>query len=168
MLHRTEGSVSKSSRRSVPPVERLPAGTTRNPVLSAVIFGKLADETGGATMNVHTGEVAKPHSPGYIVGGQPDRRGRRVPTEYEPKAGLDHILGHRQRIASGSDDAHASVGYWRDPDVHDSPYEVDASSVFRDRRDAVKTGTQRGEKSVWDLGKMKDIRLAKQQRRVAS
>lgn len=159
MLHRTEVSVSKSSSRAVPPIERLPAGTTRNPVLSAVIFGKTADETGGATMNVRTGEVAKAHTPGYIVGGQPDRSGRRVPTSYESKSDLGQILSHREKIASGTDAPHAALGYWRDTEVPDSKFEVDSSAIFRDRRTAKVVAKRRGEKSVWDLDKMQDIRV---------
>jgi hypothetical protein len=152
--------VSTSSRRvSVPPVERLPAGQTRNPILSAVLFSDLANRTGGATMNVRTGEVAKPGSPGYIVGGQPDRKGKQVPTEQEQRANLPEIMGHRQRVAKSTDNPRAAVGYWRDTEVKDSPYEVDSSTIFRDRRAAVSRGKQRGEKSVWDLKRMKDIRL---------
>lgn len=130
-----------------------------HPVVSAACFGHYAETTGGSTMNVRTGEVTKPGQPGYIVGGQPDRSGQRVPTEYEPTSSLDRVLQHRQRVASGTNAPQAAVGYWRDTEVPDSPYEVDSSSVFRDRRVAKVVGHRRGEKSVWDLGKMEDIRL---------
>jgi hypothetical protein len=141
-----------------------------HPVVSAACFSALAQKTGGATMFAKTGEVAKPHSPGYIVGGEPDRAGRRVPTEYEPadqNASLDRVLHHRQRIAAGTDASHAAVGYWRDPEVHNSPYEVDSSAIFHDRRTATSEGKARGEKSVWDLGKMTDIRFRKSGRKSA-
>lgn len=133
-----------------------------HPALSAACFSSLAQKTGGATLNVHTGEVAKPHTPGYIVGGEPDRTGRRVPTEYEDVSGnasLDRVLHHRSRIAAGTDAPHASMGYWRDPEAAGSPYEVDASAIFHDRSAAKQAGHRRGEKAVWDLQKMDDIRL---------
>lgn len=130
-----------------------------HPVVSAACFGHLAETTGGATMNARTGDVAKPHTPGYIVGGQPDRKGQRVPTEYEPTASLDRVLHHRSRVAAGTDAPHAAVGYWKDTEVPESSYEVDSSAIFRDRRVAKSVGRHRGEKAVWDLGEMKDIRL---------
>lgn len=120
-------------------------------------------------MNAHTGDVAKPYTPGYIVSREPDRTGKLVPTEHEHDmtAPLDKVIGHRRRIAAGSDDSHAAVGYWRDPEVAKSPYEVDSSAIFHDRRTAVAKANERGEKSVWDLGRMKDIRLRKNVRKTA-
>lgn len=141
-------------------------------MVSAACFSAVAQKTGGATMFARTGEVAKSGTKGsYIVGGQPDRHGQRVPTEYEPvarNADLGQVLHHRRRIAANTDAPNASVGYWRDPEVAKSPYEVDSSAIFNDRRTAINVGKRRGEKSVWDLGKMEDIRLdGKGQRRSA-
>lgn len=122
-------------------------------------------------MNVHTGQVAEPGKAGYIVGGQPDVHGKRIPTVDEPVAGgtaLNRVMGHRSRIRAQTNDAATSVGYWRDTERAASPYEVDASSIFNDRRVAKAVGHRRGEKSVWDLQKMDDIRLdGKGQRGVA-
>lgn len=110
-------------------------------------------------MNVRTRDVAIPHSSGYIVGGQPDRTGARVPTKYEPTSSIDRVLQNRESIARGTDDPHAAMGYWRDKTVKDSPFEVDSSTNVVDRSAAKTIGKHRGEKAVWDLGKMEDIRL---------
>ena len=113
-------------------------------------------------MNVRSGEVAEPGKPGYIVGGQPDARGQRIPTQYQAESGgtdLGTVMGHRSRIRAQTTDRATSVGYWRDTEVPNSDYEVDASSIFHDRRTAINVGQRRGEKSVWDLQKMDDIRL---------
>lgn len=122
-------------------------------------------------MNVRSGEVAQPGKSGYIVGGQPDAHGERIPTQYQAVSGgtdLGTVMGHRSRIRAQTTDRATSVGYWRDPEVHESPYEVDASSIFHDRRTAVSVGQRRGEKSVWDLQKMDDIRLDRKGKRGAA
>lgn len=153
-----------STRRGGNPVKGLLSRTGEiHPVLSAVLFAHHAttptdDGTLGSTMNVRTGEVARPHSPGYIVGGELDRHGQRVPTEQEPvssNASLDRILHHRSRIAAGSDAPHAGLGYWAGPGM--KSYDVDSSAIFRDRRTSMKVGRKRNETAVWDNEKMENL-----------
>lgn len=130
-------------------------------VLSAVIFSRNAQDK-GATAFVHSGEIAKTGNPGYIVGGQRDRAGRQVSTETEPvadHAALDKVMQHRSRIRRGTDSPQAAVGYWRDPAVKGSPYEVDSSAIFNDRSTAKVIGKKRGEKAIHDLSTGTDIRL---------
>jgi len=124
-----------------------------------VQFAHLAETTGGATMGVRRHNVAQPGSKGYIVGGEPDRHGTRVPTEYTHSTHLNEILGHATRIREGSDHPEAALGYWKDAKAPASPFEVDSSALFSDRRQAMAHGVSRGEKAVFDLGNMRDIRL---------
>lgn len=151
--------MSTSSRRAGNPAKGLAGRSSGavNPVIASAIFSHQFNTTGGATMNVHTNEVAKPGSPGYVVGGHG------MPTEYHDTGHaqrLDTILGHRTRIRQATTaDPHAALGYWVDREAPQPKAEVDASSIFRDRRKAVATGRSRGEKAVWDLGKMQEIRL---------
>lgn len=137
-----------------------------HPVVAATIFSHQFNDSGiGATMGAHDNEVAKPFTPGYIVGSQPDRTGRKIPTQYEHDMQhaqrLDTILGHARRVRTATAGQPLSaMGYWRDHESSEpTATEVDASTVFHDRRTAVKVGKHRDEKAVWDLGKMAEIRL---------
>jgi hypothetical protein len=66
-----------------------------NPVLSAVQFAHLTNTDGGASMNVHTNQIAKPGDEAYFVGGEPDSSGQRIPTHTHGSIDIDASGGYR-------------------------------------------------------------------------
>lgn len=77
-----------------------------NPIMSAVQFAHLTNTEGGASMNVHTNKIASPGEKMYFVGGEPDKDGNRIPTQYHGKTELD--------ASGGYDRLSTAVGHMRD------------------------------------------------------
>lgn len=136
------------------------AGNVAHPVVSAMQFAQLAQETGGATMRLRSNHVVTPGSPGYAVGGEPDARGVRVPTTYHAGAlSAGDVLRHQQRLRSMTRSPEAALGTWRDTEASGSPHELDLSAVYQNRAKAERVGRRRGEKAIWDNSRMDEIRL---------
>lgn len=146
----------------VPPMEHLmrSSGNIANPIVSAVQFANLAEQTGGATMHLRSNQVVTPGHPGYMVGGEQDSAGRRVPTAYHPGAlSAGDVLRHQQRLRSATRAPEAAMGSWRDTEASGSPHEVDLSAIYQNRTKAERIGRRRGEKAIWDNSRMDEIRL---------
>lgn len=156
-------------------VERQPA----HPIVSAVQFGALTRDTGGATMNVHTGAFTGIGSPGYGVGGmradkplraysepaasgkRPSAGASRIPTRSVAAPGGDldpaTVLSQRNRIRRmTTGQPAANLGSWH---TGDGRADIDASEVEHDRATAVTKGTRRREKAIFDYKAGKDINL---------
>lgn len=148
-----------------------------NPILSAMQFATNTQRQGGATQNLGTGRLLKGNirekdaagrhrevpgtaDEGFIVSGEPDRSGKRVPTRYIPRkeATPMEAISERERLKGLTNSPNASLGWWRDRG-RAAPVESDASAVYRDRRKAEKIGRRRGEKAIWDNKNQREIRL---------
>jgi hypothetical protein len=146
-----------------------------HPLVSAMQFGELLRNTGGATMNVHTNKVYEAgKSEGYSVGGSDDERSgdrvetKRLPfvrTEGQRKKVADmspaSVLSERDRIrATGRQDAGRNVGAWNAEQSDYKPrrqVDIDASDILTDRSAAVALGAKRGEDAIFDLKNGTDI-----------
>lgn len=140
-------------------------------------FATNTQRQGGATQNLRTGRLLKGNrrvkdasgrhvqvpgtaDEGYIVSGEPNREGKRIPTRYIPRkeATPMEAIQERYRLQGLTSSPEASLGWWRDKG-RAAPVESDASAVYRDRRQAEKVGRRRGEKAIWDNGRQREIRL---------
>lgn len=143
-------------------------------------FANLTERQEGSTQNLHTGRILKgprrvkdpstgqhvdvpgTADPGYVVGGEPDRQGNRVPTTYIARRDATPLraIQERQRLLGETDHPNASLGWWRDAKVkRNQKVESDASAVYNDRRTAKQRGRRRGEKAIWDNQGQREIRL---------
>lgn len=157
--------------------DRITPPTHANPILSAMQFATNTQRQGGATQNLLTGRLLKGNrrvkdasgqhvevpgtaDPGYVVGGEPDRSGSRIPTRPIPRKAATPIeaISERQRLIGQTNSPNASLGWWRD-EGKAAPVESDASAIYNDRRHAKKVGTRRGEKAIWDNKNQREIRL---------
>lgn len=157
--------------------ERITPPTHANPILSAMQFATNTQRQGGATQNLRTGrllkgnirvkdeigkhvEVPNTADPGYIVSGEPDTSGQRIPTRYIPRKEATPIVAiqERSRLQEATNSPEAALGWWRDKGKA-APVESDASAVYRDRRRAKLIGRRRGEKAIWDNKRQREIRL---------
>lgn len=156
---------------------RITRPTHANPVLSAMQFATNTQRQGGATQNLRTGRLLKGNvrvkdpsgqhrevpgtaDEGYIVSGEPDRSGKRIPTRYIPRkeATPMEAISERSRLQRQTSSPEASLGWWRDQGKA-APVESDASAVYHDRRRAEKIGRRRSEKAIWDNKNQREIRL---------
>lgn len=121
---------------------------------------RTAGEGRGATMNLHSGRVIGDADEGYMVGGEKDRQGNRVPTKYISFRAANPMksLEERTRLQGASGSPEASLGWWRDAGKS-APVESDLSAVYNDRRRASLIGRRRGEKAIWDNKRQREIRL---------
>jgi hypothetical protein len=112
----------------------------------------LAEETGGATFNLTQGNLAG--KPVYSVSMYPERE---LIVEGEPTAGMIE-----QYMAKNSDllnDASNSFGIWRD--TESGKIYMDVVKTIADKKEAMKIGLENGQKAIFDLKGMKEIRLGK-------
>lgn len=144
-----------------------------HPVISVVQFAKVARETGGATMNVHTGEVFRGGTPGapgarkWVIGGATDlRTGERVPTtssaylydENGPTSDVDLSKAlqerRRARVATGMGNPEASMGVYDAGQAEHDPkpqMEWDAVDTRNTRRQGDVLGTARNERDIFGM-----------------
>lgn len=124
-------------------------------VLQAQQFAAHVQKYGGATMNVRTGAILPPGKRAYVVGGEPDLSGQRIPTKYVPSSEFGHeaVLSHWQHLAANTRGKNVNLGAWSD----NGNVELDASRSVKRPREAIRKGSSRGEKAVWDNGRMTEI-----------
>lgn len=124
--------------------------------LSAKQFVDRVKQTGGATMNARTGQLVNPGQKAYMIGGEPDKHGARIPTKYVPASefneGHVHDAVNALREVTGNR-ARVNLGAWQD----DGNVELDASSTTRRPGEAIRKGRGRGEKAIWDNRKMREV-----------
>lgn len=141
----------------IPAYEPYPKSAPIPPILSGVQFAHATNEDGGATQSLRTGRMLAPGEHGYIVGGEPDDHGNRIPTHYHEglMSPLDAI-NHRSRLRQQTHALGASLGSWRDK----GKVEIDASRVEPSRAVAVRAAKTRGEKAIWDNKRGKEVRTS--------
>jgi len=124
--------------------------------LRAEQFVNRVRATGGATMNLRTGKLVNPGTRAYMVGGEPDKSGVRIPTHAVPadEFAAKHVeeAAALLREATGNR-ARVHLGAWQD----DGNVEIDASSVTRRRGEAIRKGRNRNEKAIWDNKHMREV-----------
>jgi len=57
-------------------------------------FAHLTNTQGGATMDVHTNQIAEPGDNSHFVGGEPDKHGNRIPTVHHGATEIDASGGY--------------------------------------------------------------------------
>lgn len=171
-------SAGQPSPRPNPKFDRIKPPTRANPILAAMQFAHLTERQGGSTQNLATGRILKgpkrvknasgrhvavpgTSDPGYVVGGEPDKRGHKIPTTYldrKREATPLRAIQERDRLRGMTDSPEASLGWWRDKGKN-APVESDASAIYTDQTTAERRGRRRGEKAIWDNGRQREIRL---------
>lgn len=112
---------------------------------------------GGATMDVRTGALLRPGKRAFMVGGEPDQHGNRIPTTYVPTEhfGVEHVRSTLESIHSATGGrARTSIGSWMD----EGNVELDASARTRRPGEAMRKARSRGEKAIWDNARMREVR----------
>lgn len=124
--------------------------------LNAQQFVNRVNKTGGATMDLRSGKLVQPGKRGYMVGGESDTSGNRIPTRTIPEAefGEHHVHAAVQALqALTGGRGRVNLGAWKD----NGNVELDASSRTRRQGEAVRKGRARGEKEIWDNKNMRGI-----------
>ena len=112
----------------------------------------LAEDTGGATFNLTKGNLAG--TPTYSVSIYPERE---LILKGEPttKAIESYIEKNKDLLTSPEN----SFGIWRDTETGQTYLDVVVTTS--DKAAALKLGAENGQKAIFDLGKMEEIRLPK-------
>jgi len=112
----------------------------------------LAEDTGGATFNLTQGNLAG--QPVYSVSIYPERE---LILKGEPttKAIEAYIEKNKDLLAN----AENSFGIWKDAETGKTYLDVVVTTA--DKEAAMKLGLEKGQKAIFDLGKMEEIRLGK-------
>lgn len=134
------------------------AGMPRSlhPAISALQFVAQHKATGGASMNVRTGNLLPAGKKAYVVGGEPDKAGKAIPAAtYTAGLTVGNVVKEHARVAAASSHPDTMVGSWNDDNGHAV---VDASRAYGSKKRAVATGKARGEDAVWDNKNMAEIR----------
>lgn len=123
--------------------------------LAAQQFVAHVQQHGGATMNLKTGQILSPGKKAYVVGGEKDTSGQRIPTKYVPAEhfNADTVSAHMDHLSANTKGKGASIGAWSD----NGNVELDASRTVKRPGEAVRKGAARGEKAVWDNKNMSEI-----------
>lgn len=138
----------KAVRESVPGSGTMPALRHDVPLLNGVQFAIRTHAEGGASFNTSSNKFLQAgHDQTYVVGGEPDTKGERIPTKQvshvDVPTAMEHISHIRQASGNRPD---AIAGSWVAPGRVD----LDASSGFANRRQAMKVATSRNEEAYWD------------------
>lgn len=135
----------------------------------AEIFAMVANEHGGASMDVASGVTYAPGDAVYFVGGESDTSGRPVPetVTYGPMT-ADQAADHRAAVAAATGNRPGAVaGTWHATDRDGQPFVSDASRGVRNKRVAVNLMIARDEDAVWSMRDMSEIRNKVKARRAA-
>lgn len=138
----------KAVREAAPGSGSLPPLAHHVPLLNGVQFAMRTHVEGGASFDTSTSRFLQAgHDRAFVVGGEPDTHGERIPTHQVPHVDVQTAMGHIERVRSESGGRHGAIaGSWVAPGRVD----LDASSGFASRRQALKVGTHRNEEAIWD------------------
>lgn len=119
-------------------------------------FVERVHQTGGATMSLQSGKLLNPGKRAYLVGGEPDSTGVRIPTQRVPvedfqEKHVQEMTSELLRRTGGR--GKVNLGAWSE----DGHVEMDASSSAHRPGEAVRKGRNRGEKAIWDNKHMREI-----------
>lgn len=112
----------------------------------------LAEESNGATFNLTQGNLAG--KPMYSVSVYPERE---LILEGEPTANV--IEQYMTKNADLLNDASNSFGMWRNTETGEMY--LDVVKTLADKKAAMQLGLENGQKAIFDLKNMKEIRLGK-------
>lgn len=122
-------------------------------------FVSVTRQHGGATMDARSGKILPAGARGYVVGGEPDKHGNRIPTTYVPEHefGTEHVrqMANGVRKATGGR-ARVNVGSW----ISEGQVEMDASGRTKRPGEALRKGRNRGEKAIWNNKRMDEIKVS--------
>lgn len=123
--------------------------------LAAQQFVAHVQQYGGGTMDLKTGNILTPGKKAYVVGGEKDKSGERIPTHYVPQEhfNADTVAKHMDTLSGAMKGKGASIGAWSD----NGNVELDASRAVRRPKEAIRKGAARGEKAIWNNKKMSEI-----------
>jgi hypothetical protein len=157
LLEHLEGPVPVGVRQGVSTtlttLENASKGTTAiAPDIAAQKALMLTEDTGGATMNLTKGNLAG--TPHYSVSIYPER-------ELITKGELTtkEIEAYMEKNKDLLSDPTNSLGIWKDAESG-STY-LDVVVTTPDKAAALKLGAENGQKAIFDLGSMQEIRLGK-------
>lgn len=145
--------------------EALEPPTRQHPVVSALQFGAQLHGSekgdGGATMDVNTSQMHPKATNVWMVGGEPDTAGKRIPTTHAaaPPGGgdLTRTLRERERVRSATGGRpRVGLGGWINPDTGGTEY--DAALITKGRTEAKTKGKRRGEWGVFNNKRGKTLR----------
>jgi len=134
-----------------------------HPLLTAVTFEHLTKTTGGSTMNLKTGELIDTNNPAkdtYVVGGEPDVKGNRIPTKplSNPNTSpmfLKQVLQQRRILTRKMGDRpNASMGSWLPEGA--KKVDLDASGIEPDLARAMDKARVRNEKAIFSTKKFRE------------
>lgn len=155
---------AKLNWRTPAMVEALNEKPRQHPLLNAMQFIDDTKAHGGASMNVHTGELANVGSADVtLVGGEKDTGGKRIPTAYygktrkgssakTPEMGLTDVLKERARV-KGLTGGRKNVfmGSWVSTTEPHKGVQIDASAGFSDPNEAKSALKDRNEEAGFNL-----------------
>jgi hypothetical protein len=133
--------------------------TTTTTYAPGEIFAMVANEHGGASMDIASGVTYSAGDPVYFVGGEPDRFGKAIPemVTYGPMTS-DQADAIRESVRFRTGNRPGAVaGTWHATDRDGQPFVSDASRGVRNRRVAVNLMFTRGEDAIWDMARMAEI-----------
>lgn len=130
--------------------------TKSDPVVAAALFSHATHNEGGATLNLSTNRLINPGTEAYMVGGERNTMGERIPTQMlnsVPPLSALQMMEHVRKETGGAKGA--SVGSWKNPKTGE--FELDASRSYPDQKWAMSTANARNEAAIFDMKNLKDI-----------
>jgi hypothetical protein len=138
----------KGIRESLPRQGQLPSLRRDVPLLNGVQFAIRTHAEGGASFNTHSNRFLNAGvDKAYVVGGEPDTKGERIPTKQVPHVDTPTAMEHIENIRSTTGNRRGAIaGSWVAPGRVD----LDASSAFTTHQQAMSVATKRNEEAYWD------------------
>jgi hypothetical protein len=127
-----------------------------NPVLSAVAFGSVIRNTGGASINLNTRNLLSNNEPVYMVGGEEGVSPAKVaPISGSSEPALNDIISQMHRVkTSVGDSKDVYLGAWND---NTGNIVFDASRKYGNKGKAMGVARERREDAIYDVKKQRDI-----------
>jgi hypothetical protein len=121
----------------------------RGHLLNAMQFSALTHMQHGTSFNTSTNRFLKAgEDKVYVVGGEPDVHGVRIPTNPVPRVStnvaMEHIASVRRETGNRPD---AVAGSWAVPGDR---VDLDASGALASKEKALQIATARNEEAIWD------------------
>lgn len=120
-------------------------------------FVRRVNQTGGASMGLHSGRLLQPGRSGYMVGGEADRHGNPIPSWNVPESdfGAEHVekFVDYMKGVTGSSFRDVHVGAWK----NEGEVVMDSSRKVKRAKQAIRMGKNRNQISVWNNRQMKEI-----------
>ena len=133
-------------------------GPRWHPFLSPVAFAASTERTGGATIDVNTGEqvnTENPEADTYVVGKEPDTAGKPIATKSIKTSDLLTKTNALRKGIVEKTDARpgASIGSWK---TKGGAVDIDASAMEPDKEAALAKAADRNEKAIFSTKKFRE------------